>query len=293
MLTRQFRCLVALDSARSIDVASAACGLSRQELLAVLSEAERTFGKPLVRLSEAFDGFTPLGEIVLTSARKLVEAEGDEPPSPLVPIQDKLTTVLSRRSVSPKRLGAPGPTAEELDLIVQAALRAPDHGSLHPWRVIEFPSDARPGLADLFEQEKRRRDPLTSEVDAGRAREHATRVPMLLAFVVSPKPRSTVPVQEQWLAAGAALGNLLNAAHQLGFGAIMLSGERCYDTSLATQLGVSSDEVLAGFISMGRIVEVPPARKPMTSGEVLSRWSPSHEVADESRHGSSSGVAPR
>jgi nitroreductase len=35
-----------------------------------------------------------------------------------------------------------------------------------------------------------------------------------------------------------ALGNLLNAAHQLGFGAIMLSGERCFDALLCAELGL-------------------------------------------------------
>ncbi|MGC5189133.1 hypothetical protein ACPXBB_26415, partial [Escherichia coli] len=74
-------------------------------------------------------------------------------------------------------------------------------------------------LADCFEQEKLRRDPLASPADLGRAREHATQPPLLLAFVVSPRARSQVPAREQWLSAGAALGNILSAAHQLGYGA--------------------------------------------------------------------------
>jgi len=44
-------------------------------------------------------------------------------------------------------------------------------------------------------------------------------------------------MREQWLAAGAAPGNLLNAAHQLGFGAIVLSSERCFDPALHSALG--------------------------------------------------------
>lgn len=185
-----------------------------------------------------------------------------------------LSPLLSRRSVSPKRLGWPGPNAEQLELMLQVALTAPDHGALHPWRVLEFRDEQRAPLADLFEAEKRRRDPLASAIDLRRAREHATRAPTLLAFIVSPRRRSAVPNREQWLAAGAALCNLLNAAHQLDFGAIILSGERCHDAPLVRALGLKQDEVLAGFISLGRIVTAPPARSRTLAGAVWSCWMP-------------------
>src|SRR5687768_2490602 len=109
-----------------------------------------------------------------------------------------LTTLLSRRSVSPKRLTEPGPSAAELDNIIDVGLRAPDHCGLLPWRVIEFDGRCRGALADLFEGEKLRRDPLASTEDRDRAREHATRSPVVLAFVVRPVRHPLVPVHEQW-----------------------------------------------------------------------------------------------
>lgn len=183
-----------------------------------------------------------------------------------------LASLLGRRSVSPKRLGHPGPSLSQIDLMLQAALRAPDHGGLHPWRVIEFRDDQRAALADRFEQEKLKRDPLASALDRRRARDHALRPPVLLAFVVCLRARTKVPVREQWLAGGAALGNLLNAAHQLGFGAILLSGERCFDEDLLKGLGLGADEFLAGFISIGRIVEEPPKAPSVLSARVWSCW---------------------
>lgn len=191
---------------------------------------------------------------------------------PLTGAERILEVLLTRRSVSPRRLQAPGPNAEELDGIVQAALRAPDHGGLHPWRVIEFGARQREALADCFEHEKLRRDPLANVADRRRAREHATRAPVLLAFVVSPRARSKVPMREQWLAAGAALGNLLGAAHQLGFGAIVLSGERCFDETLCRQLGLQAQEHLAGFVSIGTPRESAPPRRELLSQTVWSRW---------------------
>jgi nitroreductase len=188
--------------------------------------------------------------------------------------ESAVALLLERRSVSPKRLGSPGPNSEEVNLILRAALRAPDHGRLHPWRFIEFSAAQRNQLANCFEREKLRRDPLASERDRRSNREHATRPPVLLAFVVSPHLPSKVPVREQWLAAGAALGNALNAIHQLGFGAMMLSGERCFDSLLAAELGLKVDEFLAGFISVGRVTDPPPSKRSVSTVEIWSDWKP-------------------
>jgi nitroreductase len=194
----------------------------------------------------------------------------DESPVTLNPA---LQALLARRSVSPKRLGGPGPTPAQLGEIVRAGLRAPDHGGLMPWRVIEFAASDRAALAELFAAEKLRRDPLANADDVRRARAHATHAPGLLAFVVCIRAGVTVPVHEQWLAAGAALGNLLGAIHALGFGGIVLSGDRCSDAVLTRELGLRETEQLAGFISFGRIVNEPPAAPHKELAAVWSQWS--------------------
>ena len=186
--------------------------------------------------------------------------------------EQAVRALLTRRSVSPKRLVAPGPDVQTLDLLLQAALAAPDHGGLRPWRVIEFRAGQRSELAALFEQEKLRRDPLATKVDLLRARDHALMPPVLLAFVVTPYSRTKIPLREQWLSAGAALGNLLNAAHQVGYGAIVLSGERCFDPQLTGALGVKAEEQLVGFVSIGTVAKAPPdAHRPLAQ-TVWSCW---------------------
>lgn len=186
--------------------------------------------------------------------------------------QDPLRALLARRSVSPRRLAPPGPSVDEIEAAVAAGLRAPDHGSLVPWRVVVVEAGQRAALGRLFAEEKLRRDPLASADDLARASAHATGVPTLLAFVVSPRAGATVPVHEQWLAAGAALMNVLNAFDALGFGAIVLSGERCGDVALAAQLGANAAEVLAAFVSVGSRVEAPSPVTPKPVGRVLSVW---------------------
>lgn len=275
MDTQHVRCFVALAETGDAAVAAQVCGLAPGRLAEALAALTAQFGAPLLNAGPGLAQLTPLGERVLVWARGHL-AECDQLGADLHELRRStaLASLLSRRSVSPKRLAAPGPDARELDAIIQAALSAPDHGGLHPWRVIEFHGGERAALAELFEQEKLRRDPLAGAQDLERAREHATRPPVLLAFIVSPRSGERIPLREQWLAAGAALSNLLNATHQLGFGAIVLSGDRCFDPVLCAALGLLPEESLAGFVSMGRIVKAPPARVPIASGDVLGRWHP-------------------
>ena len=273
-----FDCLLALDVERDFDAAADRCGYSADEFRALIRDAEITYGRPVVHEVAAFGGFTNIGDAVLSCARIL--GNPDAAHSPPRAKASATATLLSRRSVSPKRLGGTGPTPADMDLILRCALSAPDHGALRPWRVVEFPQDARSALATLFEQEKLRRDPLASREDLELAREHATRAPSLVGFVVSPQGKTNVPLQEQWLAAGAALGNFLNAAHSLGYGAIVLSGERCHDPLLKSALDIQATEFLAGFISLGRIVQVPPSRKLPSTDRVRTEWTPRLRAPD-------------
>jgi nitroreductase len=106
----------------------------------------------------------------------------------------------------------------------------------------------------------------------------------VLAFVTRPKRHPLVPMHEQWLSAGAALGQLLLAAHAMGYGAIMLSGERCRDEPLREALGIETHETLAGFVSIGAIAKTPPAASRPARDRVLSTWQPLERAESELRH---------
>ena len=207
------KALISLAQKQDWAMAAAACGQSATALKALIARLEAHYQQAIVHPGEPFGGFTPAGELVLAWAREFcLEASEVQQLFDDTSRRSLMADLLERRSVSPNRLCAPGPSANDLRWITQAGLHAPDHGGLHPWRLVEFKPEQRLALAECFAAEKRRRDPVCSDEDLERAREHATRPPMLLAFVVSPQARTQVPVREQWLTAGAALGNLLNAA---------------------------------------------------------------------------------
>lgn len=175
--------------------------------------------------------------------------------------------LLNRVSVSARRLVPPGPTLAEIDTIVRAALTAPDHGGLRPWRFIHIGDADRPALADLFAS--------VSDRDPGRARDKAMHAPCLLAVVARLQPDHTaVPLREQYASVGAAIAHLLLAANALGYGAIMLSGERTRAPQLLSALGLTGNEELMGFASIGTPSETPKPKTRPPLSDHLTGWTP-------------------
>lgn len=169
-----------------------------------------------------------------------------------------ISWLLGRRSVAVKRLGPPGPSEGELRQILSAALAAPDHGALRPWRLVLCTLESRERLAELFVEAKLRLNPQATELELSREREKALRPPILIALVAAPKPGvAAIPEAEQIASAGAALQSVLLAAHGLGYGAIMLSGSRCAAENVRSALGVRAGEAILGFISIGTIIDTP------------------------------------
>ena len=59
------------------------------------------------------------------------------------PVSYPLMSLLTRRSTKPVDLTSPGPSAAQVEQLLTAASRVPDHGKLVPWRFIIFEGDAR------------------------------------------------------------------------------------------------------------------------------------------------------
>ena len=61
---------------------------------------------------------------------------------------EALDALLNRVSVP--RLTDPAPNAAQREALFQAALRAPDHGQLRPWRFLTIEGQGREKLGELF-----------------------------------------------------------------------------------------------------------------------------------------------
>ena len=149
---------------------------------------------------------------------------------------------------SPWPLVEPAPDAAALDLVFAAAMRAPDHGQLRPWRFVLVRGDARLALGQVFARAARARDPYD---DGERFRAKAVAAPLLVALVAQVKAPHKVPESEQVLATGAAVMNMLNALHILGYGGFWATGVNAYDDNVKAALGMGAGDRLLGFLYMG------------------------------------------
>jgi nitroreductase len=184
-----------------------------------------------------------------------------------------LEAILSRHSVSPKRVVSPGPTPEQIIQLVAAAAAAPDHGKLQPWRFIEFPETSRAALAQVFETALRERLPNADDQAVLRAREKASRAPVLLGLVLRLNRRSDVPhVDDQLASGGAALQNVLLAVHAMGFGARALSGQAVRTQSFRAALKLKEEETFLCFIAIGTATTAPKSRLRADPQTLLTCW---------------------
>lgn len=185
-----------------------------------------------------------------------------------------LALITSRHSVSPKRLTAPGPSEEQLRAMVEAAGCAPDHELLRPWRLIRIGSGQRDALAELFVRALLERVPDAPADAQAQAREKAYRAPVLLLAVVRLLPaHEAVPEAERHVALGAALQNLLLAAHGLGFGAMLTSGHAVHARCFAEAFGLAEGEQASCFVSIGTPSQVKRRARPGAS-ELVTDWQP-------------------
>lgn len=194
------------------------------------------------------------------------------PPTELAELT--LALITSRFSVSPKRLVAPGPSAAQLQSLVEAAGCAPDHELLRPWRLVRIAPAQRAALGELFSRSLLERDPAAPPSAQAQARDKAIRAPeLLLAVAQLEPPHADVSTPERYVALGAALMNLLLAAHGLGFSAMLTSGRALRSARFAQAFSLAAGEQAVCFVAIGTATDVRRRQRP-SAFELISDWRP-------------------
>jgi nitroreductase len=174
------------------------------------------------------------------------------------PVPASLAALLARASVPSRTLQAPAPGPEVIERAVAAALRAPDHGGLRPWRFVAIEGAAREALGTLLADSLARREPATPPERLELERAKPLRAPLVLAAGAKLAHGHKIPVWEQEASAAAGIMNLLNALDAQGFGAMWVSGGALRDPAVKTALGFAAEDALLGWIYIG----TPPAERP-------------------------------
>lgn len=184
--------------------------------------------------------------------------------------------LLSRRSVLAKDLLEPGPSQTDLEAIIGAGLRVPDHGRVEPWRIQVLRKPAQIALAERCVEIFERENPDANAVLIAAERERMQRSPLLLVVTskLDPSRYEKVPAIEQVLSAGAVCQNILIAAQSLGLGAQWVTGWPAYHADVRVALGHDADTHIVGFIHLGTPASPPNERPRPNRDAVVSEWQP-------------------
>src|SRR5476649_2925564 len=104
-----------------------------------------------------------------------------------------LDLLLSRRSGSAKAMTAPGPTPSQVDQLLTAAARTPDHGKLFPWRFILFEGDARRRMGQVLVECLARAEPQASAERVETERQRFLRAPIVIGVVSRVREAIAIP----------------------------------------------------------------------------------------------------
>ncbi|MCX7807959.1 MAG: nitroreductase [Deltaproteobacteria bacterium] len=148
-------------------------------------------------------------------------------------------------------LREPGPPPELVERIVRAALRAPDHGALRPFRILLFEGPGRERLARAFVASAQRQNPKADPSLLEKERQKAFRAPLVFVVASTPRPHPKVPEIEQVLSAGCVAYGILLGLQAAGFGGMWRTGAPAYDPELKRELGLAPSDAIVGFIYAG------------------------------------------
>lgn len=188
-------------------------------------------------------------------------------PSPIIDF------LLTRNSAPIPELRAPAPSDTEIEMMLRAATRVPDHGRLEPWRFILYRGDARVEIGKkLAELAERREGPLP-EGRRNQELSRFSRAPLVIGVVSSTKQHPKIPQWEMFLSGGAAAMNLVIAANALGYGANWITNWYSDNEEGRALLGLAPHERVIGFIHIGSYEGPAPERPRPDVAKLYSDYS--------------------
>jgi len=174
------------------------------------------------------------------------------------------------RHVQGKVKPAPIPR-EVIKKLLSAAVQAPNHHKVRPWRFVVLTGNARNRLGDVMAASQLDRKPDLPPEASAKTRALPLRAPVVIAVGVDKPTEEKVLEVENIAAVSAACQNLLLAAQALGLGAIWRTGEWARDTKVKEFLGFSADQHLIAFLYIG-YPEFVAEHEPRPSFEDRTVW---------------------
>ena len=170
---------------------------------------------------------------------------------------------LKRRSVMAKKMSSELINKDDLNSILQAGIRVPDHGGLCPWKLRVIQGEALKKIdEEIILSEFIKNKPESQKNAQDIESKRLQRAGAVIAVLSTPVDHPSIPLWEMQLSSGAVCMNLLSSAQSKGYAAQWLTEWYSYNEKMLITLGgtVGKDKI-AGFIYIGHKKEEPLERK--------------------------------
>jgi nitroreductase len=170
-----------------------------------------------------------------------------------------LDAIYTRQSVG-KMKPDPVPKAD-IEKLLSAAVQAPNHYKVRPWRFVVLTGEGRSKLGDVMAQVLKRRFPDVEQAALDKERGKPLRSPVVIAVGVDKPDDPRVLEIENVCAAAAACENILLAAGELGLAGHWRTGDAAREPEIKKFLALQEDQELIAFLYIGYPEVWPPARE--------------------------------
>ena len=182
---------------------------------------------------------------------------------------DVFEAIYGRRSQ--KKVRQDAVPREMIEKLLDAAVQAPNHYKVRPWRFIVLTGEARHRLGDVMAASEMDRHPEFPQEAFDKCRATPLQAPVVIAVGVDKPAEAKVLEIENICAVAAACQNLLLAAHAMGLGAKWRTGDWARDPKVKQFLGFEADQHVIAFIYVG-YPEFIPEYPPRPSFEDRTVW---------------------
>jgi len=181
---------------------------------------------------------------------------------------DVFEAIQTRQSIGELRPDpVPRPIIEKL---LQAAVQAPNHYKVRPWRFFVLTGAALTRMGELLARSFAAKYPDAPAAALEKERAKPLRAPLLIAVGVDKPAEAKVLEVENICAAAAACQNLLLAAQALGLGAKWRTGEDARNPLVKEFLGFAPDQELIALLYIGYpAVQLPAPERPDASDRTV------------------------
>jgi nitroreductase len=187
--------------------------------------------------------------------------------APAMRVSDAIT---ERRSI--KRYADRPVSREEIETVLAAAARGPNHRLTQPWRFYVLGPAARYayGLALGARKARKIEDPEAASAMRETVADEHRRLPAMIAVAVVEHENPEIR-EEDYAAVMMGVQNLALAAVELGLGTHIKTGAVMADPAARAAAGVRDGERLVAIVNLGAPAEIPP-QKPRQPASDFTTW---------------------